>query len=297
MNNSLKWIDVIALLRPKQYIKNFFVAAPLLFGMKLFDIHSVLQIIYGFIFFCIAASSIYIINDIFDRKTDRLHPKNKNRPLAAKRIRVNTAFILFSILWMILIAALVLTTQTQFIDFHFFIILFVYLVINMAYSLGLKHVALVEMFMVSAGYVLRVIAGCLLISVTPSPWIIIVTGVVSLLIIAGKRRSELVTCSVDTGLRKAISEYNLAFIDSMIAIFGTATIITYMLYTVAPAHLHHANLLVYTSLFVTYGVTRYIMLIKVKKDSHSPTDLVTSDWGICLSVLLWILSLIYIFYF
>ncbi|MBV8802776.1 MAG: UbiA prenyltransferase family protein [Gammaproteobacteria bacterium] len=274
-------------------------AAPLLFGMKLFDLESVMQIIYGFILFCIAASSIYIINDIFDIKTDRLHPKNKNRPLASGRISIKTAIILFLILWLMLIVAVLYFINMRIISFDFFYILFLYLAINLGYSLGLKHVSLVEMFLVAFGYILRVIAGCILISVTPSPWIIIVTGVVSMLIIAVKRRSELVTCSFDTGLRKSISEYNIAFIDSMISIFGTATIITYMLYTIAPtiSNLHHANQLVYTSLFVTYGVTRYILLIKVKKDTHSPTDLVTSDAGICLSVLFWVASLIYVFYF
>jgi decaprenyl-phosphate phosphoribosyltransferase len=297
--STMKKNDYITLIRPKQWVKNLFVAAPLIFGMKLFEAQYVTKIAFGMVYFCIIASMIYVINDLCDIKTDQLHPKNKNRPLASGRVRPLAAYFLLLIMGLLAVTLAALTLASGYIAPTFYYIVAIYLLINLSYSTYLKHVPLLEMYLVASGYVLRVIAGCVLLAVEPSQWIIIVTGIISILITAGKRRSELMTCSTETGLRKSIAGYNIAFIDSMISIFGTATIITYMLYTISPAimQIHHSNHLIYTSLFVTYGVTRYILLIKVKKDTHSPTDLVTSDPGIALSVILWVCSLIYIFYF
>lgn len=295
----MKLLPFLQLIRPRQWVKNFFVAAPLLFGLKLFDLESLSKVCLGFIIFCLLASSIYILNDLCDIEADRNHHKNKNRPLASGTLRIQHAFIMLGILMGMLCILIAVTLQNNFITKDFYFIACLYFVINLGYSFGLKHIALFEMFLVAMGYILRVIAGCILVAVSPSPWILVVTFVAAMLIVSGKRRAEIVhTHEHKTPGRKSIAKYNLAFLDSMIAIFGTSSIITYMLYTLSPEAmiLHHTPYLIYTSIFVMFGVTRYILLIKMHKDAESPTDLITSDWGICATVILWVISLILIFY-
>lgn len=293
-----KLAPYLRLLRPRQWIKNFFVAAPLLFGAKLLDPLALIQCGSAFLVFCLAASLIYIFNDWRDIKVDRQHPKNKARPLASGAVSPKGALVLALLLIYLMINLSALSFAKGYLSGSFFALVLLYASINLGYSLGLKHIALFEMFLVASGYVLRVIAGCVAISVSPSPWIIVVSGVVSMLIVAGKRRAEMVDSSPEQVGHKVVAVYNLAFLDSMIAIFGSASIITYMLFTLSEKtiQIHHTENLIYTSIFVVFGITRYILLIQVRGGAEAPTDLVIADKGLCLTVLLWVASLVFIMY-
>lgn len=287
----------IQLIRPRQWVKNFFVVAPLIFGMKLLDVRALISTICAFVIFCLVASLIYVFNDLCDVKSDRQHSKNCHRPLASGVI-THSSGIIFLFGWMFFTLGIAtLTLKLSYLNWHFYFIVMIYLCVNLAYSLGLKHIALFEMFLVGSGYVLRVLAGCAALAVAPSPWIIVVTAVTSMFIVAGKRRAELISSVDGKKGRKSISEYNIAFLDSLIAIFGSASIITYILFTLSKQVIeqYHGSL-IYSSVFVAYGVTRYILLIKVRGGAESPTDLVTTDPGIFLSVILWIAFMIVVIY-
>jgi len=264
--------EFIRLLRPRQWIKNAFVSAPLFFTPAAVSPGNFRLILAGTVIFCLASSAIYILNDLFDREADRLHPTKAARPLAAGTVSVGTAVIAFSALTLTSIIASLLLSKS----FGLFVIS--YLVLQSAYSLGLKHIAVLDAMMIAIGFVLRIFAGSALIGAVPSPWIVIATGLVASFLALAKRRDDL-SREVAGGHRRSLSGYTVEFLDTATAILLSALLVCYLMYTTSDAVIGRLNAphLYMTSLFVLAGVLRYLQLAIVFRRSGSPTDVMLSD--------------------
>ncbi len=280
-------------MRPKQWIKNCFIFAGLFFSRNLFDIPLLLKVGLGFILFSLAASSIYIFNDIRDIHLDKKHPQKCKRPLAAENITMTQAVI----------ASLCLATfafiGAYILDLKFLSILLLYVVINLAYSLKIKQVVILDILFIAFGFILRVLAGVTLAGVYPSDWLIICTMTLALFLGFTKRRQELVLNQANSTIgRSVLSEYSISFLDQMIAVVTACTIMAYALYTVSPetvARFGTRNL-VYTIPFVLYGIFRYFYLIHKKGQGEDPTQLVLKDKSTLLNLLLWLVTVAIIIY-
>ncbi len=287
--------DLLRLLRPNQWVKNAFVVAPLFFSQHLFDENKVLMTAVGFIAFSLTASALYILNDLNDREGDRRHPTKRLRPLAAGAVSVSQAVMLVALLTGAVILLLFLSAPPK----EFIAVLCAYAFITICYSLGLKNVSLLELFMVASGYVLRVIGGSILVAATPSTWILFTSGVAALLIVSGKRRADMVDHSDKGEHRKSLRGYTVSFLDQMIAVCAGMAILSYILFTVSDYALvrFQSTYLVATSVFVAFGILRYLQLVNAGRGGDDPNRLITRDPGIIASVLLWVLSLYAIIYF
>ena len=310
MNGPVR--DYIRLLRPRQWIKNLAIFAALLFNNQLFDLVMIQQVIEGFIVFCVISSSIYVINDIFDVENDKKHPFKKYRPLANNKISIRHAIILASILSMsALIASL-------FISPAFFVVTVVYFVLNLAYSAYLKHIEIIDILTLSAGYILRVFAGEIISSSHISGWLFLTVICLSLFLAIGKRRSELTLLSHQPDplvkTRKTLSHYSEQLLDIYISIFATSTFISYALFTflenpkgmqftfgLIPADLLGTLLqrkwLRITIIPVAYGLMRYLQRIYEKQEGESPERVLFSDRPLLTAVLIWAFLVIILMYF
>ncbi|MBI4534784.1 MAG: decaprenyl-phosphate phosphoribosyltransferase [Ignavibacteriae bacterium] len=282
------------LIRPKQWIKNLFVAAPLVFSKELFDAGAFLLTLTAMIGFCLTASAVYIINDITDVEADRAHPEKRTRPLAAGTISPGKARLL-SVGFLVATALLVIE-----MDLRYVVILAVYFLMNLAYSIKLKEIVLLDVFMIAGGFMLRVLAGAYAIDVRVSSWIVLCTLFISLFLGFAKRRGELIL-SQQSGSgpeRKVLLLYRVAFIDQMLTIAAAGTVISYALYTVAPRTIEvfGTEKMIYTTVFVIYGIFRYLYLIHMTNSTENPTTAVTSDAPIIVTVLLWIVACVTLIY-
>jgi 4-hydroxybenzoate polyprenyltransferase len=285
----------VALIRPKHWIKNFIVFAPLIFSRELFVPDRLFTSARAFAAFCLAASSVYIINDIADAEADRAHPDKRDRPLASGAI---TTFSALAILLLILVLEIFICAG---MNPQFIMILAAYFLLNLAYSFGLKRVVLLDVFIVAAGFMLRVLGGAYAISVQVSSWIVLCSLFISLFLGFVKRRGELVHFG-DIGSaspRSVLMLYTVEFLDQMLTISGAGAVISYALYTVAPRTIEvfKADDLIYTTIFVIYGVFRYLYLVHMGKGGENPTNALTSDLPIMVNGGLWILSCVYLIYF
>jgi len=285
----------LRLIRPKQWTKNLFVLAPLVFSFKMTDIPSVIQATLAAILFCFIASIIYIVNDWRDIPSDRKHPKKRKRPLASQEVSTAQAA---AIVFMLLAFALGVLFYAQFAA-PFSIYLGIYIIFSLSYSFGLKHVSLLELFVVASGYVMRLLAGCAAISELPSPWILAATGGVALLIVAGKRRAEIAEKHDPENMRQSLRDYNLTFLDSAITMLAAVTFVTYLLFTTSDYAVNrfHAPYFLVTSIFVLFGILRYMQLVKVMAGADDPTSLVLTDKNLRYAVLGWVLTCIGMIYF
>jgi 4-hydroxybenzoate polyprenyltransferase len=276
--------DLITLLRPKQYYKNFLIFAGIIFSGNLLNTALLITSILGFIAFCLASSGQYIFNDIMDREKDRKHPKKRNRPIAAGRVKIPVAAILSALL---LVSSILLSSHLK---FEFMVAVVAYLVMNFLYSSALKQIVLLDVFVISGGFVLRAIAGCLLLSVTISPWLVVCTLLLALFLALGKRRNELLILGSDAkSHRNTLGEYTINAIDQMLSMTASATIVAYSLYT----FFSHSNLML-TIPIVIYALYRYILLIN--KGNSDANELIFKDRGIVASVLVWILVVLVMLY-
>jgi len=275
----------LLLLRPHQYIKNLFVFAPLLFTFQ-YSPESFYSVIIAFILFCLIASSIYVFNDLMDIEEDRKHPTKKNRPLASGSINKQTACVL------IIVPAGCSLLISYAISNVLFIVLLIYMILNIAYSFKLKHIVLVDVFIISIGFVLRVFAGSAVINVTPSAWIIIMTFLLALFLAVAKRRDDILLASQGLAIRKNIDGYNLELINASMVMMGAIIIVSYILYTVSPevTARMHSDQLYLTTAFVILGIMRYMQLTFVLERSGSPTEVVLNDRFIQLTLLAWLAS-------
>ena len=284
--------DIIKEMRIRQWIKNVFVLAAIVFDRQLKNPEALWRSILGFIIFCLISSSIYFINDLFDKEADRNHPVKKNRPIASGRLPVPIALAIAIILTVVSLAGAFL------LSLNFGWVISVYLVLNLAYSKWLKHIAIIDVLVIAAGFVLRVAGGVTLIVVERfSPWLYVVTTLFALYIGFGKRRTELALLSAEANNhRKVLEGYTLPFLDQLIIIVSSTTLVAYSLYTFSAPNLPDNHSMMLTIPFVLYGIFRYLYLVQVKQAGGAPEDVIMSDRPLQATVLLWGLSILVIFY-
>ena len=283
------------LIRISHWSKNFFLFAPLFFSGQFNHIEKISTLVIGFFSFCFISSSVYIFNDIFDLNEDKHHLKKKSRPLASGSIGVGRAAI---ISFLFFSAGLILALSLQ---KWFLCIVGMYVLLNIAYTLKLKEIALLDVCIIALGFVLRILAGGILAEVIVSHWLVIMTFLLALFLAFAKRRDDVIILN-NTGekMRKSIHGYNLDFINSAISILSAVLIVGYLLYTTtAEVTERFANKPVYVSaLFVILGVLRYLQITLVNSNSGSPTRILFTDRFIQLVIAAWILffvSIIYLF--
>jgi 4-hydroxybenzoate polyprenyltransferase len=265
------------LLRPQQWVKNGFVLAPLFFGFELLNRDSLGHAAAAFVIFCAVSSAVYIFNDWRNIEVDRAHVQKRHRPLASGAVSLPAAALLFAILIAIAITVGLLSGLPK----AFFVTLAVYIAINMGYSLGLKQVSLLELFLVASGFVLRLIAGGLAIQVQLSPWIMIATAMVALLLTVGKRRDDIAQEYDLANGRQSLAHYNLAYLDLVLAALTGGTLVVYLLFCASDYAVHRfGQAVLITSIPVAFGLLRYLQLVLVKGKGASPTDLVLQDPGL-----------------
>lgn len=288
-------IHLIKLIRPKQWIKNFFVFAPLIFSKHFFEASYIIQSLEAFTAFCLASSSIYIINDILDVESDRAHPKKKYRPIASGEISIKQG-LLFLILTSALLV-LILTIQKPVVAW----VVAIYIITNILYSWFIKSIVLLDVFFISFGFMIRVLGGAVAISVSLSSWMILTAIFISLFLAISKRRAELSQVISTDNIekqRKVLKEYSVEFADELNTIAAAGTIISYALYTVSERTIQvfGTDRLIYTTPFVIYGIFRYMYLIHKKNLGESPTSIVIKDLPIIINVLIWFVVCIVIIY-
>lgn len=284
--------NILQLIRIKQWIKNFFLFAPLIFSHHLFELDYVFVAIKAFIAFCFLSSVVYIINDIADFEQDKNHPVKKNRPLPAGKISKTTAKGIALIFFFgMIIMTFDLNTKFKFA-------LFVYFVINILYSFKLKQIVLLDIFFIAFGFMIRIIAGGWVIDVYISSWLILTTLFLSLFLAVTKRRSELAVIENNSNTRKVLSDYSIVFADQMATISAAGTVIAYALYTVSERtrEIFHTENLIFTTPFVVYGIFRYLFLVHKKNLGENPTQIITTDVPMIINILLWVITSIGIIY-
>lgn len=280
-------------MRPHQYIKNLFVFIPLFFALKMTDASLLLNTFIAFIAFSLTASAIYTINDYHDIEEDREHPKKKSRPLASGAISKSQAIVIMSVLFM---SSFTLMTS---LSLNASGILAIYVLLNIAYSFYLKHVAILDVVIIAIGFVLRLFVGSAVANIPLSMWIVIMTFLLALFMALAKRRDD-VLIYLDTGkkTRKVIDGYNLQFLDTAMAVMASVVIVAYTIYTTSPEVVARvqSEYLYLTALFVILGIMRYLQIAFVLKDSGSPTKIVLKDRFMQLTLLGWIVSFAWILY-
>jgi len=286
-------IFLIRSLRPKQWTKNFFVFAGIVFSLRFFEAALLLRVIYAFSIFCLLSSSIYLINDINDAESDRKHPAKKLRPIASGQLSVGWA------LGIALVLASLSLLSAFYLDTNFAWVALSYFGLMLLYTFVLRDIVILDVFSIAAGFVLRAVAGVVVIAVELSPWLIICTILLSLFIALGKRRHELVTLSdVAVKHRAILDEYNPQLLDQLISAVAGSTIMAYALYTLWPETIAKfgTHNLVYSVPFVLYGIFRYLYLIYRKDQGGKPEEIVLTDLPLIIDLGFWIAALMVIIY-
>jgi 4-hydroxybenzoate polyprenyltransferase len=287
--------STLRLLRPVQWLKNFFIFAPLIFSKHLFDAGYIFSAVDAFVVFALLSSAVYIFNDIADREADRLHPTKRNRPIAAGQISIPQA-IGIAVILLVIIGLLATRLNVKFL-----FIASVYFVLNIGYSFFLKQVILVDVFIVAAGFMLRVLAGAFAINVQVSEWLILCTLFVSLFLSISKRRAELMMVKNTPNFegRAVLRGYDVDFLDQMMTIAASGVAISYALYTVAERTISvfGTSSLIFTTVFVLFGIFRYLYLVRIRKTEDNPTHMLTTDLVTILNIIAWFAACVAIIYF
>lgn len=279
---GMEWVT---LLRPSQWLKNGFVLAPLLFSGLATQRAVVADAGLAFLSFCLLASGGYVINDLWDRAADSQHPSKRFRPLAAGTIQVGHAIPVAAAL---IVGAILLGFG---VNPSVGILALCYLALSVAYSRGLKHLVIIDVFSIAAFYVLRLLAGSAAISVSPSIWLLICGSLLALYLGFAKRRHELLLMGEEsTNHRSVLQEYSPDFLDQMSVVLLSVTIVSYLMYTISSetALQVGADLLAYSSVFVLYGVFRYMYLVHRRQAGGSPTDTLLTDRALLAAVAGWL---------
>jgi 4-hydroxybenzoate polyprenyltransferase len=280
-------------LRPAQWVKNGFVFAALIFSRNLTNWRAVTTTALAALVFCVVASAAYLLNDVLDAEEDRQHPQKRLRPIASGRLARATAVAAGALL------ALGGLLTAWWLGHRFFLVVASYALLNVLYSSLLKHVMLLDVFVVAAGFVLRVLAGGVVIHVEVSAWLIVCTTLLALFLALSKRRNELVLLGEDaSGHRASLTEYSPYFLDQLIAIVTASTVMSYALYTLSPdvRAKFPGKRLELTIPFVLFGIFRYLYLVHQREGGGSPTRLLFTDRVLLSVVLLWAASVILIIY-
>jgi len=270
--------------RPAQWVKNVFVLAPLLFSKHITEPTYILIAAVATVLFCMVASAVYLFNDVLDAEQDRKHFANRTRPIASGELGVGTALTVAAVLF----AASALGAMAVGRLFGYVII--GYFLTNVAYSLGLKRIVFVDVMVVAAGFVLRVIGGCVALNVDISPWIIVCTFLLSTFLALCKRRHELVTIGDEAGsVRGSLVDYSLDYLDHLISMFGGITILAYCLYSISPAVAakFDTNYMLLSVPPVVFGITRYMYLVHERRYHGNPTNVVLNDRPFQINLIVW----------
>lgn len=284
-------VGAFLLMRPRQWVKNAFVFAPLFFTPPAMSVEAVIAVLAVFVCFCAVSSAVYCFNDLRDRESDRLHPKKRLRPLASGRVSAPSAFALASALLLFGFGfALVAVPQAV-------PVLGAYVLLNIAYSLGLKNISIVDVLVISVGFVLRVYAGAMVIGVMPTPWIQVCAGLLALFIALAKRRDDVVL-EIGTEHRVSLSGYTTLFLDVCIGVSLAALLVSYLIFTLNDDAMTRlgSDKLFLTVPFVIAGIFRYLQLTLVFERSGSPTELVLKDVFLIVSVAGWLATYGFLIY-
>ncbi len=279
-------------MRPKQWAKNVFLLAAVVFDRKLTNVDAILHTIIGVMAFSLVASVVYIINDIADAEADRQHPTKRNRPIATGKLPLPAA-------WSAAIILLLIAFPIAYwLSPSFALVTFFYLVLNLIYSKWIKHIVLLDIIVLASFYVIRVAAGVALIDVVRfSPWIYIFTTFLALLMGTGKRRAELSELAEGpNSQRRVLDGYTLSFLDQLITLASGMTIITYSLYTFSAPNLPENHAMMFTIPFILYSIFRYQYLLQVMGTGSAPEELVLADRPLQGAIVLWGITVLVVFY-
>jgi len=271
----MKRLALLQLLRPKQWVKNGFVLAPLLFSGTFFDSTAVSHALLALLLFCAGSSATYIINDIHDIELDRRHPKkSKSRPLAAGTVSLPAALILLAALYALLVLGWFVASKVV-------MVIVVYMLLNLAYTFALKYQPVLDIFTIAIGFVLRVYAGAMALDVPVSSWMFITTLCLALYLAAVKRRQEL--SQIGTEGRKVLEKYTVSLVDRYAEMSATGALLSYSMFVMSAR-----PELVMTVPLVLFGLFRYWFVVEALDGGESPTDALLADWQLLLTVLLWV---------
>lgn len=285
--------DYLREIRPRQWSKNLILFAGIIFAQKFFDFDLILRAVIAFVSFCLLSSSVYLINDVKDIKSDRLHPVKKNRPIASGKISPHSAVIIA-----IVLASVSLITAF-FLNINFFILAAAYFICMTAYSLLLKHVVILDIMIIAGGFVLRAVAGAAVVDVTISSWLLVCTTFIALFLVISKRRHEVILLGEEARKHRIIlQEYGDRFLDQMIAIVTTATLMAYILYTMDSVTIEKFGTgnLILTTPFVLFGIFRYLYLVYQKNKGGHPEQVLMDDPPLMLAIIFWIITAMIIIY-
>jgi 4-hydroxybenzoate polyprenyltransferase len=284
---------LIKSMRLRQWTKNAFVLAALVFDRQLLHLPALLTSLGAFFTFCLLSSSVYLINDVQDVEADRKHPTKKLRPIASGKLPIPVA------LSVAIVLAVISLSAAFFLSHWFFVITFTYFVINLTYSRWLKHVPLLDVLIIAFGFVLRVGGGVSVLTVQQpfSPWLYVCTTLLALYLGFGKRRAEL-ALAPENGLdtRKALNGYTIPLLDQLITIVSSSTIMAYSLYTFSAPNVPANHAMMITIPFVLYAIFRYLYLVQVRQAGGEPEELLLVDRPLQISIALWGISVLVIFY-
>ena len=284
-------IALLRSLRPKQWSKNLLVFAGLVFTYNLLNPEMLGRVVAAFGMFCALSSAGYLWNDLRDVEADRVHPIKRHRPIASGRVPVSAATLAAVLLAVAGIAGSFL------LGGPFTVIASLYLLLTISYSIWLKHLVLIDVFGIAAGFVLRAVGGAVVIGVPVSPWLYVCTVLVSLFLGLGKRRNELETLSSAAGgHRRNLEQYTLELVDQLILIVASVTVMAYSLYTFSAENLPRDHSMMLTIPLVVYGIFRYLYLVRVKHQGGAPEDMLLTDPGLLGTVVAWAVLSVVVLY-
>jgi 4-hydroxybenzoate polyprenyltransferase len=277
-------------MRPKQWAKNLLIFGGLVFDRQLTYLPSLVPTVIGFALFCLLSSSVYLINDLSDVDSDRKHPKKKHRPIASGALPVPAARVAAAVFMGVALVG------GYFLSPLFALICVVYVVLNLGYSFWLKHMPVIDVLVLASFYVLRVWAGVSLIEVQRfSPWIYVFTTFLALFLGVGKRRTEIMRNGAQS--RKVLAGYTSTFLEQLLLIVLSLSIVTYSLYTFLAPNLPENHAMMLTIPFVIYGFFRYLYLVQVENRGEAPEEILFSDRPLQIDLILWVVTILLIFYY
>ncbi|MBS4028606.1 MAG: decaprenyl-phosphate phosphoribosyltransferase [Ignavibacteriales bacterium] len=285
--------SLIVSIRPQQWIKNIFLFAALVFSKHLLSSQEVLFVFQGFLVFSFLSSGTYLLNDVADKEQDKLHPEKQRRPIASGALSTSLAisfafvFLSLGIVW-----AFRLQQQFGFVAISYF-------VLNILYSWKLKHIVILDVMVIATGFVLRVLAGAMLINVPASEWLLICTFLLSLFLGFVKRRNEITTLNETAEAhRKVLTHYSVDFLDQMVNIVTACTVMSYALYTISQETIQkfQTHNLIYTVPFVLFGIFRYLYIVHKLGGGGNPSRVIVTDVPLIVNVIAWICTVVYIIY-
>jgi 4-hydroxybenzoate polyprenyltransferase len=281
-----------ASMRPKQWIKNIFVFAALVFDRQLISLDSLWITLVAAILFCLVSSLVYIINDLADIESDRQHPTKKHRPLPAGQLSKKSAITA------VVIIGLITLPPAYLLDFGLGLTITLYMLLMLAYSFWLKHYPLIDVMTIAAGFVLRVTAGVIIIETQQfSPWLFVSTILLALFLGLGKRRAEIELLETEAAShRRVLDGYTLELLDQLLTIVLSTTLMTYCLYTFSVTVRPGSYYMMLTIPFVIYGLFRYLYLVRIKHFGGAPEEIVLTDLPMQATIGLWVLTVLVIIY-